>query len=116
MFQTVGSPLLWGGFTLMVLVLLALDLGVFHRNAHAVKVREAAIWSGVWVGPEVGEFTSYTLGPNDSREYLVRANVLGHVPAGEYILTYSLSWRDPETGTEVWGANLDDAEWRITFI
>src|SRR5262249_16292142 len=26
------------------------DLGVFHRQAHVVKVREALIWSGVWVG------------------------------------------------------------------
>jgi tellurite resistance protein TerC len=32
-----------------VLVLLALDLGVFHREAHEVSFREAAIWSAVWV-------------------------------------------------------------------
>jgi tellurite resistance protein TerC len=32
-----------------VLALLALDLGVFHRAAHTVKAREAAIWSVVWV-------------------------------------------------------------------
>jgi tellurite resistance protein TerC len=30
-------------------MLLALDLGVFHRNAHVVSVRESLIWSGVWV-------------------------------------------------------------------
>jgi tellurite resistance protein TerC len=39
----------WVGFTLFVLVLLALDLGVFHRKAHAVSIKEAAIWSGVWI-------------------------------------------------------------------
>jgi tellurite resistance protein TerC len=39
----------WIGFNLFVLVLLALDLGVFHRDAHVVHVREALIWSGVWV-------------------------------------------------------------------
>jgi tellurite resistance protein TerC len=37
------------GFLLLVLVLLAVDLGVFHRKAHAVSFREAAGWSVVWV-------------------------------------------------------------------
>jgi tellurite resistance protein TerC len=37
-------------FTGFVLVTLALDLGVFHRRAHAVSFREASIWSAVWVG------------------------------------------------------------------
>lgn len=41
---------LWVGFNLFVLAMLALDLGVFHRKAHAVKTKEAAIWSLVWVG------------------------------------------------------------------
>ncbi len=36
-------------FTGFVLLLLALDLGVFHREAHAVSFREAATWSVVWV-------------------------------------------------------------------
>ena len=39
----------YGGFTLFVLAVLALDLGVFHRQAHEVRYREAAIWSVVWV-------------------------------------------------------------------
>lgn len=33
----------------MVLVLLALDLGAFHRKPHAVEMREAAVWSAFWV-------------------------------------------------------------------
>lgn len=37
------------GFTIFVLMLLALDLGVFHRKAHAVSVREALGWSIAWV-------------------------------------------------------------------
>jgi tellurite resistance protein TerC len=37
------------GFTGFVMLLLALDLGVFHRKAHAVSFREAAIWSAVWI-------------------------------------------------------------------
>lgn len=39
----------YAAFTLFVLLLLALDLGVFHREAHAVSFREAATWSAVWV-------------------------------------------------------------------
>ncbi len=41
---------LWVGFTVFVLVMLALDLGVFHRHAHEVRFREALLWSGVWAG------------------------------------------------------------------
>jgi tellurite resistance protein TerC len=44
-----GSIWLWAGFNVFVLALLALDLGVFHRKAHAVSVREATIWSVIWI-------------------------------------------------------------------
>jgi tellurite resistance protein TerC len=47
---TLGSWPLWAGFLAFVAVMLALDLGVFHRRAHVVSLREAAIWSGVWIG------------------------------------------------------------------
>jgi tellurite resistance protein TerC len=47
---TIGTPALWGGFLAFILVMLALDLGVFHRRSHAIGLKEAAIWSGVWVG------------------------------------------------------------------
>ena len=43
------STWLWLGFNLFVLAMLALDLGVFHRKAHAVSGREALIWSVVWI-------------------------------------------------------------------
>lgn len=36
-------------FTGFVLLLLAVDLGIFHRKAHVVSFREAAVWSAVWV-------------------------------------------------------------------
>src|SRR5688572_22428210 len=39
----------WVGFIAFVLAMLALDLGVFHRKAHAVRPREAGIWVAVWV-------------------------------------------------------------------
>jgi tellurite resistance protein TerC len=47
--DSVGSPLLWGGFLVFVLAMLAVDLGIFHRRAHAVTLKEAGIWSAVWV-------------------------------------------------------------------
>ncbi|HJU54513.1 MAG TPA: TerC family protein [Pyrinomonadaceae bacterium] len=39
----------YAGFIAFVLMLLALDLGVFHRKAHAVSFRESAVWTVVWV-------------------------------------------------------------------
>jgi tellurite resistance protein TerC len=39
----------YAAFTLGVLAVLAIDLGIFHREAHAVSIREATIWSIVWV-------------------------------------------------------------------
>ncbi|MBO9346695.1 MAG: TerC family protein [Chloroflexus sp.] len=45
----VDTVWVWVGFNLLVLTLLALDLGVFHREAHEVSLREAAIWSVVWI-------------------------------------------------------------------
>jgi len=41
--------LLWVGFNLFVLLMLALDLGVFHRHAHEIKVKEALAWSAFWI-------------------------------------------------------------------
>ncbi len=40
---------IWAAFIAFILVILALDLGVFHRKAHVVGVREALAWSGVWL-------------------------------------------------------------------
>ena len=40
---------IWVGFIAFVLLMLALDLGVFHREAHVVSVKEAVAWSAVWV-------------------------------------------------------------------
>ena len=44
-----GTIWLWIGFNLFVLAMLALDLSVFHRRAHAVSLKEASIWSVVWI-------------------------------------------------------------------
>ena len=45
-----AQPLwVWVGFNLCVLAILAIDLGVFHRKAHEVSVREAAGWTVTWI-------------------------------------------------------------------
>ncbi len=40
----------WAGFNIFVLAMLALDLGVFNRKAHVISVKEALVWSAVWIG------------------------------------------------------------------
>src|SRR5207237_10858215 len=42
------TPFHWAGFIIIVLLFLSLDLGVFHRHAHVVQLREALIWSTIW--------------------------------------------------------------------
>jgi len=45
-----GSKIvLWVVFNIFVLGMLALDLGVFHRKAHVIKIKEALVWSAVWI-------------------------------------------------------------------
>jgi tellurite resistance protein TerC len=39
----------WGLFILGILIFLALDLGVFNRNPHVISVKEASIWTSIWV-------------------------------------------------------------------
>jgi tellurite resistance protein TerC len=41
---------LWVGFNVFVLAMLALDLGVFHRKAHVVSLKESLVWTFVWIG------------------------------------------------------------------
>jgi len=40
---------LWAGFIVFVVLLLTLDLGVFHRKAHVDSVKEALAWSAMWI-------------------------------------------------------------------
>src|SRR5450631_3988715 len=39
----------WIAFNLFVVTMLAIDLGIFHRKAHTVSLKEALTWSGVWI-------------------------------------------------------------------
>lgn len=45
----IGSVWLWIGFASFILAMLALDLGVFHRKAHAVSFKEGLGWTAIWV-------------------------------------------------------------------
>lgn len=67
-----GTPLLWVGFNLFVLFSLALDLGVFHRKAHKISIREATFWSAVWIALALafGYFIWHWHGPQRGLEYL----------------------------------------------
>src|SRR6266436_3401992 len=43
------STLAWVGFCIFILMMLAIDLGLFNRKPHEISYRNAAVWSGVWV-------------------------------------------------------------------
>ena len=44
-----GTPIRWFAFNLFILAALALDLGVFHRKAHKIRLKEAGLWSALWI-------------------------------------------------------------------
>jgi len=47
--ESIGTTTGWVVFSALVLVMLVLDLAVFHRRAHVVRVREALVWTIVWI-------------------------------------------------------------------
>jgi TerC family integral membrane protein len=50
MMNTVGTPLLWGGFAVVVVIMLAIDLFLQgRRGVHTMTMKQAAAWSLVWV-------------------------------------------------------------------
>jgi len=65
-------PWPWIFFNLFVLAMLALDLGVFHRKSHIVSVREAAVWSAVWITISMifNVLLFFWKGPTPSLEFL----------------------------------------------
>jgi tellurite resistance protein TerC len=80
--QSVGTPLFWALFLLVVLILLALDLGVFHRKAHEVRPREAMFWSLAWVAVSCafGTWVYLHAGPQKGLEFFTG-----------YLIEYALS-------------------------
>jgi tellurite resistance protein TerC len=63
---------LWIGFNLFVLLMLVLDLGVFHRKSKVISIREALIWTGVWIVMAMifNAFVYYQFGSEDAFEFL----------------------------------------------
>jgi len=64
----------WIGFHVFIFIMLALDLGVFHKHTHKVPVKEAIIWSCVWIALALlFDFFIYTdkdFGPIKALEFL----------------------------------------------
>lgn len=62
---------LWIGFNLFVLLMLALDLGVFHRKAKAISIKDALAWTAVWVvmALSFNVFVYYQFGSEDAFEF-----------------------------------------------
>jgi tellurite resistance protein TerC len=67
-----GTPGLWLGFGTVVALMLALDLGVFHRRPHAISIAEAARWSAVWIALALSfnGFVWWKLGDQAGLEFL----------------------------------------------
>ena len=66
------SWILWTVFGAVVTVMMALDLGVFHRKAHEVSVKEALVWTAIWVtlGLAFGAFLYLHYDHPKAAEYL----------------------------------------------
>ncbi len=62
----------WVGFNALVILLLVVDLGVFHREAHEVKPKEATLWSIVWISLALlfNLFIYFEFGPQAATEFL----------------------------------------------
>jgi tellurite resistance protein TerC len=72
----------WVGFHIFIFTMLALDLGVFHKKAHKVPLKEAIIWSAVWITLALlfNLFIYYEFGKIKALEFLTG-----------YVIEYSLS-------------------------
>lgn len=74
--------LFWIGFHVFIFTMLVLDLGVFNRKAHKIAVKEALIWSGVWISLALifNVFVLFKFGKTRALEFLTG-----------YLIEYSLS-------------------------
>lgn len=72
----------WIGFHIFILLMLALDLGVFNKKAHKIPVKEALIWSSVWISLALlfSVFIVFEFGKTQALEFLTG-----------YVIEYSLS-------------------------
>jgi len=76
------SILFWIGFHVFIFTMLVLDLGVFNKKAHKIAVKEALIWSGVWISLALifNVFVLFKFGKTRALEFLTG-----------YLIEYSLS-------------------------
>jgi tellurite resistance protein TerC len=72
----------WIGFHVFIFIMLALDLGVFHKHTHKVPVKEAVIWTFVWISLALlfNLFVYFEFGKTKALEFLTG-----------YVVEYSLS-------------------------
>jgi tellurite resistance protein TerC len=72
----------WIGFHIFIFLMLALDLGVFHKHTHKVPVKEAVIWSIIWISLAMifNLFVFFEFGKTKALEFLTG-----------YVIEYSLS-------------------------
>jgi tellurite resistance protein TerC len=72
----------WIGFHLFIFIMLALDLGVFHKHTHKVPVKEAVVWSAIWISLAVlfNLFVFIEFGKTKALEFFTG-----------YVIEYSLS-------------------------
>src|SRR5262245_24247893 len=77
------SVWLWVGFALFILGMLALDLGVFHRKAHAISFTEALGWTATWItlaflfGAGVWHLAGHAKGFESSTGWLIEYSLSG---------------------------------------
>ncbi len=76
------SVYFWIGFHAFIFLVLGIDLGIFSRNAHKVPLKEALLWSGVWITLALGFnlFVLFEFGKTKALEFLTG-----------YLIEYSLS-------------------------
>jgi TerC family integral membrane protein len=78
------SIFFWIGFHVFVFIMLALDLGVFHKHTHKIPLKEAVIWSGIWISLamlfDLLIYLDKDFGPVKALEFLTG-----------YLIEYSLS-------------------------
>lgn len=66
------TQVFWIGFNVFIVIMLALDLGVFNRKSHEVSVREALVWSAVWIALALAfnALIYFYMGPVKALEFL----------------------------------------------
>ncbi len=81
------NGVLWIVFGVVVVVMMALDLGVFHKKAHVVGVREALVWTAIWVA--IGLAFALAIRVYVDPEYFASPGATaGHRPSLEYLTCY----------------------------